>query len=470
MNVVSFSNSDAVKSFFGPASDEYSLSQIYFNGFENSTQKPGSILFAAYVTEARYAWLQSGSLEAVTLAQLKTLSGNLGVVVDGTSYISSDIDLSVATSFSHAASLITAGFTGANKPHCSWNAVNSTFILKSNSTGASSTLSYAAGSLAEELKLTRAAGAVLSQGLDADTPDSAMSRIKSKTDDWISFTTLWEPSLEDKKDFAVWNTSQGRRFVYSHWDTDSQAVVDGASGTFGAIAKSLSYEGVMSISGDASYAASQNVPLAILVRNTAAFVMGCIASIDFNRKDGRIDTAFKSQSGFIPTVGDSQKSENLLSNGYNFYGNYGIFNNTLNFLYNGQISGPLLWADNYIDDVYFNSLLQLSLIEYLTYINSSPYNQQGYDAIRAAMMDPINQAIYCGIIRSGVTLSSAQAYQINQASGVEAAPIVQRTGYYLQILDPGAQVRGQRGTPIINLWYTNGESINQLNPSSIDVL
>ena len=57
--VQTFASADAVNNFFGPASDEYALAQIYFLGFDNSTIKPGTLFFAPFVDTARAAWLKS---------------------------------------------------------------------------------------------------------------------------------------------------------------------------------------------------------------------------------------------------------------------------------------------------------------------------------------------------------------------------------------------------------------------------
>jgi hypothetical protein len=156
--VRSFASADAVSNFFGPASDEYALAQIYFLGFDNSTIKPGALLFAPYVDTARAAWLQSGSLAAMSLADLQALSA-ADCYGHGTAFTSSAINLATATSFSDAATKITAGFTGVGKPTCTWNAVNSTFTLTSSTTGASSTITYATGTLSAGLMLTAATGA-----------------------------------------------------------------------------------------------------------------------------------------------------------------------------------------------------------------------------------------------------------------------------------------------------------------------
>ena len=453
--VRSFASADAVSNFFGPASDEYALAQIYFLGFDNSTIKPGALLFAPYVDTARAAWLQSGSLAALSLADLQALSGVLTVTVDGTAFTSSAINLATATSFSDAATKITAGFTGVGKPTCTWNAVNSTFTLTSSTTGASSTITYATGTLSAGLMLTAATGAILSQGDTADTPATAMDNVKSKTQNWVDFMTIWEPVTADKTAFAVWTNNQNQRYAYIVWDTDAQAIVNGSTTNFGYLAKTAAYDGVVPVYN---------------TKELAAFVLGAVASIDFSRTNGRITAAFKSQPGFTATVTDQQIAANLLANGYSFYGAYATANDNFNFLYNGQMTGKWKWLDTFVDQVYLNSQFQLALISLLTSVKSIPYNESGYSLIRAAMIDPITAGLNFGSIRTGITLSASQKAQVNQAAGLDVSTIIEQQGYYLQILDPGAQVRGNRGTPVINFWYTDGGAVQKITVASIDIM
>ena len=85
--------------------------------------------------------------------------------------------------------------------------------------------------------------------------------------------------------------------------------------------------------------------------NLAVFVLGTVASIDFTQTNGRITGAFKSQSGFAPTVTDQQIATNLLANGYSFYGRYATANDAFNFLYNSQMSGKWKWLDTFVNQV-----------------------------------------------------------------------------------------------------------------------
>ena len=453
--VPSFASANSVRTFFGPASAEYALSQTYFLGFDNSTIKPTKLFFAPYNDANRGAWLQSGSLSALSLTQLQALTGTLILDVDGDTFTSSSINLATASSFSDAATKITAGFTGSGAPTCAWNPVNSTFTLSSTTTGLASTITFATGTLSTGLKFTSAAGVILSQGAVADTPTTAMDAVKARTQNWATFMTMWEPDLAGKELFAVWVNAQNQRYMYAAWDSDAQAIVNGSTSCFGAVVKSLDYDGVA------------------VVYNTvelSAFVLGAVASIDFGRTNGRANAAFKHQSGFVPTVTDQQIGSNLLENGYSFYGSYATANDQFNFFYNGQMAGKWLSITRYVNQIYLNNSLQLACLSLLYQINSVGYNEAGYSLIRAAMIDPINSSLNFGSIRTGVTLSESQKAQLNQAAGRQVADIVQQQGYYLQILDPGAQVRAAGGSPIINFWYTDGGDVLKISISSVDII
>lgn len=449
----SFASASAVSDFFGPSSTEYALAQTYFLGFDNSTIKPGRMFFAPYVAAARAAWLQSGSLLGMTLAQLQALSGVVTVTVNGVVKSTTSVNLATATSFSNAATMIAAAFTAG--PAVTWDAVKSVFIFTSSTTGAASTIGFGSGTLSAGLKLTAALGSITSQGSDVDTPATAMDSVKALTQNWVTFMTMWEPLIADKTLFAEWSNAQNQRYLYVCWDTDAQAIVNGSTTNFGYLAKSREYDGVTCVYNTAKL---------------AAFVLGTIAAIDFSRTNGRITLKFKAQSGFTPTVTDLQIADNLRDNGYNFYGSWATANDQFNGFAEGSMSGKWKWIDTFVDQVYLNSQFQLALMSLLFAVKSIPYNQDGYSLIRAAMIDPIQQGLNFGSIRTGVTLSASQKAQVNSSAGRDVSGDIENQGYYLQILDPGAQVRGNRGTPITNFWFTDGGAIHRINVASVDIL
>lgn len=105
--VLSFANDgSSVAEFFGASADEVSVADRYFGGYNISTKKPSSILFAQYNSTAVAAWLRGGPVDVLTLAELKAVTGSLTVTVDGVDRTAPSIDLSGATSFSAAAALL----------------------------------------------------------------------------------------------------------------------------------------------------------------------------------------------------------------------------------------------------------------------------------------------------------------------------------------------------------------------------
>lgn len=450
-----FPNIDAVGDYFGESSPEYFLAAVYFNGFKNSTKKPGSLGFYQYPAAPVSAYLRGGSLASMTLTQLQALSGTLSITVDGVVKTSSNINLASATSFSNAAALISAAFTGG--PTVAFDSQSSAFSFTSTTTGATSTIGFATGTLAASLLLTQATGAVTSQGAAAATPATAMAAIKKITTNWASFMTTFDPDggtdNTQKQAFAAWTVQQGNRFLYAAWDTDASATTTvPATTSLGYLAKQNAWSGVAPIWGPA---------------DKAAFLMGYVASLDFSATNGRATAAFRSQDGLSADVTDGTVYTNLLANGYNCYGDFSTANDDFLFLSNGQLAGQYDWIDSYVNQIWLNNEFQLAMMTGLTTVNSIPYNADGYTLIESFLTDPITAFQNFGGQRKGVTLSAAQVAEVNAAAGLAIDGTLSTRGWYLQVLDATAQVRAARGTPPINYWYMDGQSVQVLQMASI---
>jgi hypothetical protein len=455
--VQSFATSAAVAAFFGDNSTEAALASVYFRGRNNATLMPGLLYFSQYNTAAVSAYLRSGSMASTTLTQLQAFTGVLTISIDGTPTTSATINLAAATSFSNAATLIEAGFT-TPLFSVTYDSVRSAFVFTADSTGATSTITVATGTLAASLKLTTATGAVLSQGAAAATPNTAMNAIIAQTLNWATFMTAWEPSADDKVLFADWNNSQNNRFAYVMWSTEAAALT--VPDTTSSMAQII----------DAGYSGTCGIYVDPTLDNTgevAAFILGATASLDFARTNGRITFAFKYLSGLIASVTDATVATNLKTNGYNFVGSYATASDDFTFFYPGSVSGDYLFLDEYVNQIYLNSQLQLAAMVLLTSVNSIPYNDDGKTLVRAALMDPINEGLNFGLIREGVALSSSQAAQVNSAAGIIIDGVLSTRGWYLQINDATAQVRAARGSFPSTLWYADGGSVHSIVLASI---
>lgn len=455
---VSFPTAAAVAAYFGPTSLEAQMATVYFNGFNNSSQKPNALLFSRFAPSACAAFLRGGSLPGLTLAQLQAVTaGQLAVTIDGVAHTAAVVDLHLATSFSDAAAKLTTALGLTGGAAVTYSSAFQSFVITSGTTGGTSTITFASSttSLDALLGLNQAAGAVLSQGSATMTPAGAMAAVVNATVNWACFTTAFEPLIADKEAFATWTSGTGGQFVYVPYDTDITATQN--PNTFTGLGKRLvqnSISGVAPVYQD---------PL------LAAFVLGVAASVDFTRPAGRVSWAFKSGTGMAPSVTDATSAANLLANGYNYYGAYATAAQQFNIFYNGQISGAYKWIDSYVDAIWLNNALQLALMVLFTNTNSIPYNNEGYALIKAACQDVIGQAVQAGVISPGVPLSAAQAAEVNAAAGLPIDKTLANAGWYLQVLPATAQARGNRATPPCTLWYMDGGSVTKLNLASIDV-
>lgn len=425
-------------------------------------------LTASEPTEAAFTGSLAGNILTVSAVSSGTLS--IGQTISGAGVADGTVitalgtgtgltgTYTVSTSQTVASESLTAVATA---PTVSFDAIAGAFVITSGITGAPSTAAFATGTLAAQLALTQATGAVLSQGAAAATPGAFMTGITQVTQNWATFMTAFDPDAgagnSVKLAFAAWTSAQNKRYAYVCWDTDiTPTESTQATQSLGYLLAQNQYDGTCLIYESGTY-------------YTAAFVCGVAAAIDFSAVNGRITFAFRAQAGLTASVTNETVAANLEANGYNFVGAYATANEGFVFFYPGSVSGEFQWMDSYVNQIWLNNALQLALMNLLTEINSIPYNAQGYALIEAACADPIAAALNAGVIETGIPLSAQQAAEINNAAGVKIDRTITTQGYYLQVQPASPQVRQARTSPPIFFWYTDGQSVQKITLNSIDV-
>lgn len=444
-----------VSTFFGAQSDEASAAAVYFAGIIGGGQQPASLTFARYALAAAPAEVL-GATYGGQLADLQSLTGTL-IVTTAALHTSSNIDLSAATSFANAATIMMAGFTTPDFL-ISWDADRRRFIMSTNTVGAAAAISAVTGTLADPVGLSAEAGAyVQAVGVAADTPATAMDRVVATTVNWGAFSTVWFADIASRFLFAEWNAEQQFQFMYLGWDEDVQALTPDNPTSWGSMVRNVPYEGTMALRGN--------------VRHAAA-VMAWAASTNYQVVNGRNTVAFRQPVAVVqPRIDTLANANALLSNGYTYLGDYASTANTYTVFYNGAIGGQFAWADTFLGQVWLRRTLQQALFETLQAYNTLPYNTEGYNAIYQGAQDTISQATQNGVIRAGVTLSASQRAQINAQAGADIATEVGDRGWFLQVTEPNStSVRTERGSPVVNLWYCDGGSIQKIVVSSTTVL
>lgn len=455
---LSFTSAESVGDYFGTTSDEYLFAVRYFLGYDNSFKKPRALYVAPRVLSAASGWLRGGKLTA-TLADLQAVAdGAMSVTVDGSAVALASIDLSAVTSFSDVATALTTAMSGAAT--VTYSSFTRAFQIVSNTTGASSSVSFAtAGAsgtdLSALLNLADGTGAILSPGMDAMSVAENMAAVRTFSDNWVTFTSVYTATDSEVLELAAWATGMGVDYLYVPWSTDAELLNPNSTTSIAAQLTAANAGATAGVYGTYAY---------------AAFVMGAAASIDWDRINGVINFAHKGQSGLAPNVTDGQTAQALIKQNWSFYGNYATRNDNFYLFFPGVMFGQYGFIDPYINAIWLKNVIQVSCMAGLASVGRVPYNDAGYALIRAWLVDPVNRALRNGTIDVGVTLSESQKAQLIQEAGEDISEELFVNGFVIRIDDPGASVRVNRESPTISLWYTYGGGVNRLEIASTAIL
>lgn len=471
-----FPDADSVGEYFGLESSEYQAATIYFQGYNNSFTKPRAFYVGRRVAEDAAPFVRGGAFNAlpsVTLAALKEVrDGGMSLTLGSHADALGSLDFSGASALSDIAQILQTAIRAVSAGGEAWTAATVTysslfdaFTITGGAAGAEEGVDYAAApasgtDVSALLLLTKAAGAVLSPGMDAMTPAENMEAILDLTENFVCFTTVTQPTQADALAFAQWASGKGVNYLYIYWDNDPALLQAGSTSTIAAALRQANVGAACGVWDNLA---------------CAALIMGTAASIDWNRRNGTITFAFKAQDGVPANVTRGTDAVSLEAQGMNFMGDYATRNDQFIFLYPGQMFGSWKWIDTYLNAVWLNNALQVACMNGFRQTPRVPYNQEGYTLLKSWCLDPINRALYSGVIDTGVALSESQKSQLVREAGRDISSELSNDGYVLQIGgDPDdtsddsgeAAARQSRESPEASLWYTYGGSVHKLDLAS----
>lgn len=459
--LLDFTSAETVGSYFGLDSEEYKAAIVYFNGFDNRSVSPRKLFIGRRIAEDAPAWLRGGVLDRSLHLSLSAITdGALKVTVDGSVVSLGGVSFSGCQSLSQAAAALEAAFASVGCPaKVSYSSVTRAMTITSPTSGNGSGMAFAGVSatgtdLAALFRLTESDGAVRSPGMAGMSRDEQMTAFRARSENWVSFTSLSEDA-EEIMALAKWaNDNYGWLYVAHSSDvtiTQPGVVSDPASRL-----KDAGLDNTTIVYGSLAY---------------AAFIMGSIASVDWLRRNGSVTFAFKRQKGLAATVSDEATAAVLESKNCNYMGDFATRNAEFVFLYPASLSASDYgFIDPYINAVWLNNRIQVALMDGLSRNGRVPYNERGYTMIRSWLMGPVNQAMNNAAIEPGIELSESQKSELFNEAGTDIAQELAIQGYYIQVLDPGAEQRAKRESPVISLWYTYGGAVQRVEVASAAVL
>lgn len=446
-----FVSASAVAAVFGAASPEAEFAQQYFTGLTNQQKAPSALVIGLNMQTALGAWIQSAPVTAELSALQKISDGALTITINGSPVEATGIDLSGAQSLSEVATTVAAKLTGTKG---AYNSDLNAFIFTTEQTGATATIGYAtAGSggtdLSTLLGLTQTAGAVLSQGTAAMTVAQNLNAIMAATANWSQFTTLDEVTdRETAEAYAAWADADDD-FVYLFWSTDSKMTNTQTQASTIAAALQNTY--------------NCTVMLYTLSNAAAAAALAYPATIKWDQEQGMKVLFGKSATGVPASVTDEQIASTLDALNVSYVGQFATRNADFVFFNRGAASSSMYgFYDTLIGMIWLRSKIQRACMDGFNSVNRVPYNAKGYTMIKAWISDPIRSAKTVGVIDTGVALSDAQIAQITQEVGEDISVALSTNGYFLQVTDPEANVRAERGTPEMSLFYAYAGSVQKI--------
>ena len=423
--------------------------------WENKQKVPSTLYFYRFIANDSPAWLRGGAI-TTNLTGLKSVTdGAISISINGSIINATGIDLSSATSLSSVAQAIQAKLTDTSVVYNSnFNAI----IITSSTIGETSSVLYpvvpsSGTDLSAMLNLYEENGAIVSAGVNAQTLTQTLQNLVTNTQNWFSFMPVFDENETQKEELAEWVNSKGTRFLYIANETNANALIANNVSCFAQ--EKIDYYGIFN---------------AYNTKEFCAFVSGFVASIDWERTNGRKTLAYRSQAGLQATITTQENANALLSNGYNFYGAYATASEDFILAQNGQVSGQAKWLDTYAGQVWLRSGLQAAWLTVLKNANTLPFNDDGYSAIYSGSLDIINTAVNAGVIVQGVTLSQEQKDQVQREAGLDISETLFNKGWYLQIPNVTSQTRVARGPLKPNFWYCDGGSVQKIEGTATNIL
>ena len=221
-----------VEADFGTASQTYQFCQAFFSQQPNPVSAEGYLVighwratdFNAPATSAVLTGVQLS--EAVVIPQLQEISdGSFDIDVDGATLNITGLDFSDIDNLDDVATKLTTAITGATA-----SIDDQKIIITSDSTGATSTLSYASTGasgtdVSQTLGLATGTGATLVQGADAtiltaETKLQAVTEIQA-VQNFVSFGFIDNPTDLETEDLSDYAQTQDDKIYWDVFDSDT---------------------------------------------------------------------------------------------------------------------------------------------------------------------------------------------------------------------------------------------------------
>lgn len=383
----SYTSLDDVGEDFEVTDEEYKAALVFFS----QSPRPTELAISRRFSAAAPGELIGGTDYENDLAQFTAISdGGFDVSIDGALAKIKSLDFSAATNFNQVASIIQTGVQVA-APSATVVFDGSRFILRSGTTGATSTVGYIVPptdvsvptDISGMLGLNSASGGKISTGIALETVTASLDAIQDINQQWYGFTFTAELDEAGAKEAAAWAEAQVKVFGYT---TSASNVLDLTStADIGYFFKSNLYSRSFVIYDD----------------NDSYMVVSAMArafTVNFNEQNSTITLKFKVLPGTTPaTITESQRKA-LVAKNVNYYT---VFGDSA-MLAEGVMSSGQFFDERHGLD-WLQNAIETNVFGYLyTRTTKVPQTDKGVAALVQQVELAMREAVNNGLLAPGV--------------------------------------------------------------------
>lgn len=381
-----YSTLEAVAADFGTTAPEYLSAQAYFG----QTPKPRTMMIGRWALDDTEATLNGGILNAaekLMSAWTPIITGSFTISIDGAAAISvTGLNFSLQTNLNGVAAIIDTALVGAS---CIWD--GNRFVFNSNSSGASSSLSYLDTALtgtdiSSQLKGTDVTASAPVPGFDAEEPIDAVVRFANQSGTWFGLNFAASIMPTDVQNIAIAGLIEGLDLERVFGVTiTATTVLDGTiTNDLASELKALKYNRTFT-----QYSAN---------KYAVASFMGRAFSVNFSANRSTITMMYKQEPSVIAEYLTESQALVLKSKNCNVFVNY--VNDTAIIQYGTMASGAyfdeihgLSWFKDALQNAEYNLLYQSK--------TKIPQTDAGQNQIIAVASAACDEAVNNGLVAPG---------------------------------------------------------------------
>lgn len=376
---------DEVAADFGTTAPEYLGASLYFG----QSPQPDNLYIGRWARTATHGILVGGELsgaQQLLSAWTGITAGTIRITVDGGSVQNiTGLNFSAITNLNGVATAINAILTGAV---VAWTGTH--FTVTSNSTGATSTLSYASATgggtdISAQMKLTSATASRDVAGIAAETAVAGVARVDGLGWYGLAFASSVMP--DDSACLAVCGYIQAAAVPHMFGITTQ------ASGVIDPVATS-------DIASQASLADYTRTVIQYSLSSPYAIcsLFGRAYTVNFEGSDTTITMKFKKEPGITPEILTATQADTLAAKRCNVYA---LYTNGASIVQEGVMSG-LAFFDEIHGTDWLANRVQTDIFNVLYQSPKVPQTNPGIHILLTVMEGGLSQGVTNGLIAPGV--------------------------------------------------------------------